>query len=135
MTIKRIHHINFVVENLDASIRQYEKIFGEDVFEKDGLPERGVLTARAKVGEQWFILVQPVDLSLAPGRHLREKGEGFFLMSLEVDSMGKSVRELSNKGIKFTSKSERKGLMNWWVQDLEKDDTSGEQLQLCEERK
>lgn len=134
MTIKRIHHINFVVENLDKGIEQYEKIFGANVFEKDGLPQRGVLTARAKVGDSWFVLVQPVDPDLAPGKHLRENGEGFFLMSLEVESMEDTVRELESRGIGFTSENDRKGLLDWWVRDLTKKSTSGEQIQLCEER-
>lgn len=134
MTIKRIHHINFVVENLEEGIAQYEKIFGTNVFVKDDLPQRGVLTARAKIGEQWFVLIQPVDFDLPPGQHLRDNGEGFFLMSLEVESMEAAVSQLNRKGISFTSKNDRKGLVNWWVRDIDKTFTSGEQLQLCEER-
>lgn len=134
MSIKRIHHLNFVVEDLDDGIAQFEKILGSHVFEKDELPQRGVVTARARVGEQWFVLVQPTDFELPPGRHLRERGEGFFLMSLEVDSMEGAVRDMQSKGLTFTSDTDRKGLLNWWVRDLGRDHALGEQIQLCEER-
>ncbi|MEQ9465445.1 MAG: VOC family protein [Haliea sp.] len=134
MSIKRIHHLNFVVANLDHGIADFEKVLGGQVFEKDELPQRGVVTARARVGEQWFVLVQPTDFELAPGRHLREKGEGFFLLSLEVDSMEDAVRDMERKGVRFTSDMDRKGLLNWWVRDLGTDHALGEQIQLCEER-
>ncbi|MEQ8801532.1 MAG: VOC family protein [Haliea sp.] len=134
MSIKRIHHINFIVEDLDVGIAHFEKILVGHVFEKDELPQRGVVTARARVGEQWFVLVQPTDFDLAPGRHLREKGEGFFLMSLEDDSMEDAVRDMEREGVTFTSESDRKGLLNWWVRDLKENHTFGAQLQLCEER-
>jgi methylmalonyl-CoA/ethylmalonyl-CoA epimerase len=134
MTIRRIHHINFIVENLDEGIKRYEKIIGTNAFEKDELTQRGVMTARAKIGEQWLVLVQPTDFDLVPGKHLREKGEGFFLLSLEVENMEDAVLEMERKGITFTSRKDRKGLLNWWVRDLDKDDTFGEQIQLCEER-
>jgi len=134
MTVKRIHHINFIVENLEESIVRYEKILGANVFERDDLPQRGVVTARAKIGEQWFVLVQPVDFDLPPGKHLLDKGEGFFLMSFEVGSMEDAISDLDSKGISFTTNSDQKGLSNWWVRDIDKKATSGEQLQLCEER-
>lgn len=134
MTVKRIHHINFIVENLDQGIENYEKILGGAVFEKDDLPQRGVITARARIGEQWLVLIQPTDFESAPGKHLREQGEGFFLISLEVENMHDAVSHMERTGVTFTSHADRKGLLNWWVRDLDKHHTFGEQVQLCEER-
>jgi len=130
----RIHHINFVVKDLDASIEYYEAILGEGVFEKDELPQRGAVTARANLDGQWFILVQPTDLELAPGRHLKEHGEGFFLISFAVDNMAGAVLEIKSRGLEFADSSDRKGLLNWWVRDLEKQNVSVVQIQICEER-
>lgn len=132
--VKRIHHINFIVKDLDEGIQCYEKILGEGVFEKDELPQRGVLTARAKVAEQWFVLVQPTDFALVPGKHLMEHGEGFFLLSFEVDDMNVAISQMEDKGLSFTKGADRKGLANWWVRDLDKTHTHDVQVQLCEER-
>ena len=75
--IKNIHHINFLVTELNRGIERFEKL-GLGPFHRDPLPNRGVETARAKVGATWLVLVQPTDPNGAPGRHLAEHGEGFF---------------------------------------------------------
>jgi hypothetical protein len=63
MTINKIHHINFIVKDLDAAIMQYAHILGNIAFTKADLAGRGVVTARAAIGEQWIVLVQPTDLA------------------------------------------------------------------------
>ena len=133
MSIQQIHHINFLVHDLDKGIAQYEKVLGQGVFTKDELLGRGVMTARAKVGDQWLVLVQPTDMSLAPGKHLQQHGEGFFLLSLPVDDIDKEVDRLHQHGISCTDNSNRKGLLNWWVRDINTSATGGVQLQLCQE--
>lgn len=130
----RIHHINFIVKDLDEGIEHYEKILGQGIFVKDELTQRGVVTARANLEGQWFVLVQPIDMQLAPGRHLKQHGEGFFLLSFEVDNMERSVTAIEARGLEFADSADRKGLLNWWVRDLEKRNASEMQIQLCEER-
>ena len=134
MSVKRIHHINFIVKDLDEGIKYYERILGDGVFVKDDLTKRGVATARTNIDGQWFVLVQPTDLESVPGRHFKEHGEGFFLISFEVESMEKSVSEFESKGLAFTDASDRKGLLNWWIRDLKKNNSTSPQIQLCEER-
>ena len=48
--------------------------------------------------------------------------------------MRDAVSELEDNGVSFVSDEDRKGLLNWWVRDIEKNQTLGEQMQLCEER-
>ena len=134
MTINKIHHINFIVKDIDEAIAAYTRLLGTDVFIKEGLRDRGVITARARVGEQWLVLVQPTERDSIPGRYLEQHGEGFFLMSLEVGNMESAVTELAERGIDTTSNTDRKGLLDWWVRDLDMSMTHGAQLQLCEER-
>ncbi|WP_018403854.1 VOC family protein [Marinobacter gelidimuriae] len=134
MSIQKIHHINFLVKELDAAIRIYTALLGGSHFTKDELSARGALTARTRLGEQWIVLVQPTDPDSVPGRHLKAHGEGFFLMSLGVDDMESSLSDLANAGLEPTRDTDRKGLLNWWVRDLDTDQTFGAQIQLCEER-
>jgi len=134
MTVRKIHHINFIVKDLTSAILRYKSILGGNDFIRDELPGRGVITAGTAVGEQWIVLVQPTEVNSIPGRFLKENGEGFFLMSLEVSDIHGTIDELTKEGILPTSSSDRKGLLNWWVRDLEMDKTFGAQIQLCEER-
>ena len=126
--VQGIHHVNFIVRDLDAAIPIYEKIFGIPVTARDHLESRGIDSARFRIGSSWFVLVQPVRPGTVPARHLEEHGEGFFLMSLDVDSLSEEVDRL---GADTFSGRERSGIEGWRVIDLDAGRTFGAQLQMC----
>lgn len=76
--LKRVHHINFVVRDLETAVSKYQSILGLQECELSEHPHRPVKTARFKVGESWIVLVQPLDEDSPPARHLQQHGEGFF---------------------------------------------------------
>ena len=134
MSISKIHHINFLVKDLEQGIEQYQKLLGITEFTVDALPGRGVKTARTQVGESWLVLIQPVDMSGIPGQHLQQHGEGFFLISYGVESLSDAAQQVIDNGSAMTSPASRKGLENWQVWDIKTEDTFGAQIQLCEEQ-
>lgn len=123
---RRVHHINFIVRDLEAAITRYEEILNIPVTSRDHLDDRGVETARFKLGDTWIVLVQPTGAEGEPARYLREHGEGFFLMSLEVDSL---EGEADRVGAEMFQGGERPGVDDWRVRDLDTDETFGAQLQ------
>lgn len=123
---RRVHHINFIVRDLEVAIARYEEILNMPVTLRDHLDHRGVITARFKVGETWVVLVQPTGSEGEPARYLKENGEGFFLMSLEVDSL---ADEKNRIGTESFQGGERQGVDDWRVVDLKADLTFGAQLQ------
>ncbi|MDJ0917370.1 MAG: VOC family protein [Woeseiaceae bacterium] len=109
----RIHHINFLVRDLDAAIRLYEDSMGLAPFVEIDHAVRGSRIARSKIGETWFVLICPYDDTSVPGRHLKEHGEGFFLLSLGVDDLDEHLRQLeeAERG------DIRQGILDWTVAD------------------
>ncbi|MFK8046878.1 MAG: VOC family protein [Halioglobus sp.] len=130
--ITSVHHINFVVKDLQASVVAYKSILGLDDFEFAELPERGVSTARVKLGGVWLVLVAPHDEDSVPGRHLMEHGEGFFLLSFGVDDLEKSLAEFAERGVIPDSNIIRRGILDWRVADLDTPTTLGERFHLTE---
>lgn len=130
--LTRVHHINVLVRDLDASVAQYRKAFGLPEPLLETLAGRGARTARFRIGETWLVLVQPVDPDGVPGRHLAEHGEGLFLLSLGVDDLDAARQSLLASGTTLQG-TERSGLANWRVQDLPMDEFGGAQLQLCQD--
>lgn len=128
--IRKIHHINFLVHDLAAGIAAYQSLLGVPPMYRDELPARGVRTARFLVGATWLVLVQPTRPDTAPARHLAVHGEGFFLMSLEVDSLDAAMASV---GEEMVAGPERRGLDDWRVVDLRREATCGVQLQLVED--
>jgi methylmalonyl-CoA/ethylmalonyl-CoA epimerase len=130
--IMHIHHINFVVADLDEAIGRFERILGQAVERRDALPGRGALAARFKLGGTWLVLVQPIDSEGVPGRHLTEHGEGFFLCSFGVDDLDQCLSRLQEAGVGLAGPP-RQGVDNWRVQDLDPEYSLGEQFQITEE--
>jgi methylmalonyl-CoA/ethylmalonyl-CoA epimerase len=130
--LKRIHHLNFVVRDLGSAVRRFERVLGIPVACIDELPGRGARTARFKIGETWLVLVEPVADG-APARHLAAHGEGFFLLSLEVDDLQRAVGAVDARGERLAGEP-RIGLDGWQVADLGTEVLPGALLQLCEDR-
>lgn len=130
--IKRIHHINFIVKDLEKALLRYRVLFGDPVSESETLPQRGIKLARFKVGETWLILVQPVDDEGIPARYLKQHGEGFFLISCQVDDVRQAASLVSSEGIEVLDQFPRQGLDDWEVMDLSPDDLFGVDFQLVE---
>jgi len=129
-----VHHINFLVADLDAAIERYKSLFGLESIEIEPLPERGVVTGRFELGGVWIVLVQPVDDESEPARVLRQQGEGIFLVSFAVDDLDGAKEELVAKGAINGSAIPRDGLLNWRVIDLDPQAVFGAAIQLTEEQ-
>jgi methylmalonyl-CoA/ethylmalonyl-CoA epimerase len=132
--VRGVHHINFIVRDLDAAEARYRRLLGLGPAIREPLPGRGVNTARFRIGETWLVLVQPTSEEGEPARHLREHGEGFFLLSFAVDNLDRTVTDLRDAGARFTADDPRSGLDTWRVIDIDPAETPGAMLQLAEER-
>jgi len=130
--IRRIHHINFIVRDLGQAVARYRKLFGDPVTEAEELPQRGVRLARFRVGETWLILVQPVTTDSEPARFLQANGEGFFLLSCQVDDVRQAAEQAAAAGIGVKDRQPRQGLDDWQVIDLDAADLFGADIQLLE---
>lgn len=128
-----IHHINFVVADIDTSVKAYRSTLDLGPFEYEELPERGVSTARARVGDAWIVLVSPHDEDSIVGRHLKDHGEGFFLLSFGVDNLDQAVDEFAQRGAIPFDSSTRSGILGWRVADLETEDSLGVRFHMTQE--
>jgi methylmalonyl-CoA/ethylmalonyl-CoA epimerase len=131
-TLKNIHHINFIVADLDAAVKAYQNILGIGSFEFEKLPQRGVSTARVRVGEVWIVLVSPQCENSIAGRYLEAHGDGFFLMSFGVDNLDKAMAELAQRGALPADRTAHAGLLDWQVADLETEDSLGVRFHLTQ---
>ncbi len=130
--LKRVHHINFLVSDLEDAVKRYESALGVQAFRREELPQRKVDTARFRIGETWIVLVCPTDPDSVPGRHLAQHGEGFFLLSFEVDDLRQAADAVRSAGARVDSSGPRRGLDDWQVVDLEPGSFRGALLQLVE---
>ena len=132
--LEGVHHINFLVADLDSTIERYQDLFDLDSVQVESLPQRGVKTARFDLSGVWIVLVQPVDEDSEPMRHLREHGEGLYLVSFAVNDLDTATQNLVAKGAIDDAATSREGLQGWRVIDLEPDAVFGALLQLTQDK-
>jgi methylmalonyl-CoA/ethylmalonyl-CoA epimerase len=132
--IRRIHHINFLVRDLEAAVRQYKALLQVDEVVLEELPQRSVSTARFRVGGTWIVLIQPHDPDNIPGRYMEEHGEGFFLISYQTDDLEAESARISENGIEVLDPLPRQGLDDWLVKDLSPEDIFSVNTQITESR-
>ena len=127
-----IHHINFIVTDLEQSIESYQRLLGLGPFVVEDLPERGARTARMNLGGTWLVLVSPTRTGSVPARFLEEHGEGFFLLSFGVRDLDSALEYYAANGTLPPGSIPRNGLMDWRVVDLETSEALGAKFHLTE---
>ena len=131
--VRRIHHIDFVVRDLERATELYRKILGREPLGSESLPSRGIDLVRFEVGETWVILVQPTGDDGPVAEFLSRHGEGFFHIAYQVDGDVEEVgRSLAEGGIGVVNPEPRLGVEGWKLVDLEMRDTLGAMIQLVE---
>ena len=119
MAATRIHHLNFVVRDLNAACERFESLLSLEPFQVVDHAPRGSRIARSKIGDSWIVLVCPYDDTSVPGRFLAERGEGFFLLSVGSDAPPDDL-------------DWREGILDWRVADV--GEMLGGFLQLTDDR-
>ena len=127
----RIHHINFVVHDLEEAMARFERALGVDPFQVIDYQPRGARVARTRVGESWLVLVSPYDPASVPGRYLADHGEGFFLVSLGYEDIVQQLKRLESQGIEAIDMAPRDGILDWRVADI--GDLHGAKMQLTDD--
>lgn len=130
--LKCIHHINFIVADLDTAVDAYQRTLGLGPFEFEELEERDVRTARVQIGDAWIVLVSPRSKDSPVGNYLETRGEGFFLMSFGVDNLEHAMAELTRQGALPADTKARTGILGWQVADLDTEESLGAKFHLTE---
>jgi methylmalonyl-CoA/ethylmalonyl-CoA epimerase len=127
--LKKIHHIAYIVSDLDKAVELYENVFQVSVHQRQFFAPRGIEVALFYVGEVLFELIQPVEEGTRAYRYLQEHGEGFFHIAFEVDGIEERLKELEEKGIELIHKNPVPGI-DWDVAWMKRESTLGVYSQL-----
>ncbi len=130
--LNSVHHINFIVADLDDAVQAYQSKLGLGPFEYEELPERGVSTARILIGGVWIVLVSPRSKDSVAAHYLEAHGEGFFLMSFGVDNLEQAITDLAQRGALPAGRAPRPGILDWMVVDLETEHSLGVRFHLTQ---
>lgn len=110
MRFEQIHHVAYVVSDLDAAIPVYTGLFGMPVEVREVLADQGVEAASLGVGRGHIELIQPLDPDNSVGRFLERRGEGMHHVAFEVRDVTAALDELRARGVDLIDAAPRRGL-------------------------
>jgi len=103
-SFKRIDHVVIATEDLEDAAAKWERNLGLKATERVSRPlGSGFEVARLPVGDAFIELVQPVEETGRFAEQFRERGEGFFSISIEVDDLDAAAGYLREKGARVSA--------------------------------
>jgi methylmalonyl-CoA epimerase len=108
--LKKIYHLGYAVEDLDAAARFYREYFGVATGEPEEVEEQGVMATMFDVGESKIELVQPTRPDSPVGKFLAEKGQGFHHVAFQVEDLEAILKELKENGVELIDEVPRVGM-------------------------
>lgn len=99
---KKIDHLGIAVHDVDAAVATFTRNFGFPVESLGDIAALGIRSANLRVGDALLEFFTPKNADHPVAKFLAERGEGMYLLSLEVDDLAAAARELEAKGISVT---------------------------------
>jgi methylmalonyl-CoA/ethylmalonyl-CoA epimerase len=94
-----VHHVHYVVHDLDAMIEYMEKNFGLKPDHRE-LSKHNGPEAHYNIGRTQIQFTAPTDPESGQGRHLAKHGPGVYHVAWGVDDIGAIARTLAEHNIK-----------------------------------
>jgi methylmalonyl-CoA/ethylmalonyl-CoA epimerase len=120
-----IHHLGVAVEDLDAALATYERLFGAEVEQRATVKDQGVRAASLRIGAGRVELLEPLGEDTPVGRFLAKRGPGMHHVAYEVSDLGATLAELARAGADLIDPQPRPGLFGLQVAFVHPDSVHG----------
>lgn len=104
-SIKRIHHIAVVVNDLEKSLGFWRDALGIPLDHIKDVIEQESQVAFLPTGNSVIELVKPTTENSGVARYLAKRGPGMHHLCVEVDDIENMLEKLRNKGIRLINDS------------------------------
>jgi len=113
------------VDDLDAALETYERLFGAGVEHRATVGEQGVRAASLRIGAGRVELLEPLGADTPVGRFLARRGPGMHHVAYEVADLDATLTELTNAGADLIDVQPREGLFGLEVAFVHPDSVHG----------
>jgi methylmalonyl-CoA epimerase len=108
-TFSRVHHVAYIVRDLDAALAFYRDTLGLPVGLVLPIASDEVVIAFLEVGETKIELVQPTSTTTGVARFLESRGEGFHHVCFETPDVDATLADLAARGVEIIDRLARRG--------------------------
>ena len=120
-----IHHLGIAVDDLDAAVAAYERLFGARLEHRDTVADQGVEAASMRVGDGRLELLSALGPDTPVGKFLAKRGPGMHHVAFEVDDVVAETGRLAADGAELIDDVPRRGLFGLEVAFVHPDATGG----------
>ena len=113
------------VEDLDAALSTYERLFGAEIEHRATVPDQGVEAASLRVGVGRVELLEPLGPDSPVGRFLAKRGPGMHHVAYEVPDVAAAMASLAEAGADLIDDRPRAGLFGLEVAFVHPDSVHG----------
>ena len=110
-----IRAVHVAVKDVEEAAKLYTDSFGLQVSRSGTNPEQGIKQAIFPVGDAVIELIEPLDPQEgAVARFLQSRGEGVYMIALEVENLDSAIQSLTEKGVRLLNadpESRAKGVL------------------------
>lgn len=99
-TTKRLDHVVIAVKDLEGAVATYQHNFDFEREAAKDVPALGLRNTFLPIGDAKLEIVTPLGDKSPIGQFIDKKGEGMYLLSLDVDHLEGAVQALADRGIK-----------------------------------
>jgi methylmalonyl-CoA/ethylmalonyl-CoA epimerase len=125
MEARGIHHLGVAVEDLDAAVDTYTRLFGAALEHRQTVPDQGVEAAAVLVGDGRVELLAALGEETPVGRFLAKRGPGMHHVAYEVTDLRAALARLSEAGAELIDPEPRAGLFGLEVAFVHPDSVHG----------
>jgi methylmalonyl-CoA/ethylmalonyl-CoA epimerase len=123
--VRSVHHVAFAVEDLDAAVATYQRLFGARIELRGRMDDQGVEAAYLRIGDGRIELVSALGEDTAVGRFLAKRGPGMHHVAFEVADVAAALRSLVSAGAEVIDQEPRPGLGGHEVSFVHPDSVHG----------
>src|SRR5271156_6594818 len=125
MGAQAIHHIGVAVDDLDAAVASYQRLFGAELEHRTTEVFDGLEAASVLVGDGRVELLTSNDPETPIGKFLAKRGPGIHHLAFEVEDISSELERLGADGTPPIDEAPRAGLFGLEIAFLHPDATDG----------
>lgn len=127
-----VRHIGIAVRDTDAAIKLFSSLFDAKHIETMVSEENGLKLTFLQVAGASIELLEPIREDVTVAKFLKNKGEGFHHIALEVSDIGEVLAHLKQAGVKLVDETPRRGAHGSLIAFIHPSSTHGVMIELCQ---
>lgn len=132
--ISAVDHIGIAVNDLEASMDLYRRIFGIDAFHRETVADQGVDIASFSLNGVRIELTAPTHDASPIAGFLAKRGEGIHHVAFRTDTITEDLARLAQSNIRLINDAPQPGAHDMLIAFLHPKSTGGVLMELCSEK-